>query len=111
MREGRRGSGEGVNQKNHAYYLEVGGGVGGGRLCLPVEVTEVGGLRHEPLLPLEVRFEVFRLEAMGVVDVPAHLRTKQDDTPVYACTRTNTPAVSPAVSSAVRGRERRARGG
>ena len=63
-----------VNKK-HAYYLEIGGGGGGGRLCLPVEVTEVGGLGHQSLLPLEVRLEVFRLEAMGVVDVPAHLRT------------------------------------
>ena len=44
--------------------LEVRGGVGGGCLRLPVKVTEVGGLRHEALLALEVRLEVLRLEPL-----------------------------------------------
>mmetsp|Transcript_12412 Transcript_12412/g.22596 ORF Transcript_12412/g.22596 Transcript_12412/m.22596 type:complete len:225 (+) Transcript_12412:100-774(+) len=50
-------------------HLEVGRGVGGRGLGLPVVVAQVAGLGHELLPPLKVRLEVLRLQPQGVVDV------------------------------------------
>jgi hypothetical protein len=59
---------------SNCAHLEVGRGVAGAEVCLPVVEAEVRVARHQPLAGVKVGLHVgVRLEPVRKVDVAAHL--------------------------------------